>query len=377
MSINQRGPNEQTVRTYFEVLGWTVAKLKAGRTGKVADFRVCQGSNCFLCEVKTVESARANFPYTSIEYYHSQRKRRRDEIEKWMAENPDTRLFLRKDEREFIHGDVAEFTRKYRDRRKNTQYWFQRFAQAMKEYFTTSSPIRSLPYILRLDSQDLYRPTPDERDSFFKWLDREIQAIDEGRPSWHWDVQRWSDRAAFYSTFYPIHSPTHENDTKVKYQVSVLGPGKAGSLEVHVHSYGTLNLDSITRSVKAGLKQLESSASREADQQVPRVIALALKSGIGFEWGQLSSCITYLLKEHLDLSAIAVLRWTPNGKLPQDSHFLDQIEFYATTPAVPTFAVYHNSWLEGVKPLPIEAFGDRWSVQFCPISETAFSSLVI
>lgn len=324
-----------------------------------------------------MESARANFPYTAIEYYRDQRQKRRDEIEKWMTENPNTQLVSRKDEREFIYEDETKFTHRYGYRRRNTQYFFRRFAQAMEEYFAISSPIKNLPYILRLDSQDLYEPTPDERDAFFQWLDREIRAIDEGRPSLRWHAQRWSDSAAFYSTFYPIHSPSHPNDTKAEYQVSVIGPGETGPLEVHVHSYGTLNLDSITNNVEDGLKQLESSASQEADQQIARVIALGLKSGIGFEWGQLSSCITYLLKEHPDLSAIAVLRWTPDGRPPQDGNLLAQLEFCATTPAVPSFVVYHNSWLQNVKPLPVEAFGDKWSVQFCPINETAFSSLTI
>ncbi|RLE37097.1 hypothetical protein DRJ17_07245, partial [Candidatus Woesearchaeota archaeon] len=105
MNAKQRGPNEQIVQTYFEALGWAVTKLKTRENGKAADFRVCQDDSCFLCEVKTVESARTNFPYTSIEYYRGQRERRRDEIEKWMAENSNTRLFLRKDEREFIYED--------------------------------------------------------------------------------------------------------------------------------------------------------------------------------------------------------------------------------------------------------------------------------
>jgi hypothetical protein len=363
----QSGPNERTVREYFEKLGWTVAKLKAGRKGKAADFRICQRDDCFLCEVKTVASARANFPYDPIEHYQDQRRRRREEIEEWKVENPDMQLILHKDEYDFIYGDEAEFTRKYRRKRRNTQYWFRQFAQAAEKYFTTSSSVRTLPYILRLDSQDLYRPTPDEQDAFFRWLEEEIQAIDKGKPSRAWDAARWSEDAVFYSTFYSIHRPDHPDDTTVKYQVSVVGPFESGPIEVNVHSYGTLNLRSITTNVEKGLLQLESSASRESDQRIPRVIALKLESGIGFEWGELSSHIAHLLKENPNLSAIAVLRWTPDGQLPHNANFLARCEFYATTMAVPTFVVYHNSWLKDVKALPCGVFGDKWAVEFCPI----------
>jgi hypothetical protein len=368
MSTKQSGPNEQVIQAYFETLGWTVAKLSAGKKGEAADFRVCQSGNCFLCEVKTIESARANFPYTPIEYYREQKQKRKDEIERWMAETPDTRPILRKDEGEFMHEDEAEFLRKYGHRRRNTQYWFQEFARTMKRYFTTSSTIKDLPYILRLDSQDLYRPTPHEQDTFFKWLEGEIQAIDRREPSRRWHIQRWPGNVAFYSTFYQIHQPSHSNDTKAEYQLLIVGPRETDSLEVHIHSYGTLNLDRITSNVEDGLKQLESSASREVDQQIPRVVVLGFKSGVGFEWKQLLSCITYLLREHPDLSAIAVLRWTPDGTPPpQTGNLLAWLEFFATTPAVPSFVVYHNSWLQDIKQLPVDAFNDKWSVQFCPV----------
>ena len=85
---------ERVVREYFGSRpGWTVLKLDSGRA-RAADFRICVNSECFLCEVKTVESVRANFPGRPIEYYVEQRTKQQEEIERWTRENPDRRLIL-------------------------------------------------------------------------------------------------------------------------------------------------------------------------------------------------------------------------------------------------------------------------------------------
>jgi hypothetical protein len=278
-------------------------------------------------------------------------------------------LILRSDEREFIYGDESEFAKKYRNRPRNTEYGFKGFAKAMQDYFSNSS-IKDLPYILRLDSDDLYIPSLRERETFFKWLENEITAISRGEPTWHWHVQKWSELVASYSTFYQIHKPTHENDARAEYQLMVVGPSEDGTgpLEVAIHSYGVLNLERITSNVESGLEQLQSSASREEDQQIPRIIALAFESGIGLEWKALFSHITWLLESHPNLSAIAVLDWTPDATpLPRESGFMAWISYNMTTPVVPRFVVYHNSWLQNVKPLSVNAFSDKWSVQLSPV----------
>lgn len=360
--------NEKVIREYFEVRsGWKVTKLDLGKE-RAADFRICDSTHCFLCEVKTIESVRANFPFTPLDFYLEQRETRQDEIKKWMEENPDKQLILRPSEWQFIYGDEIEFTKKYRNRRRNTKKWFKEFAQTMKDYFASSS-IKDLPYNLRLDSNDLYVPNSQERESFFKWLEDEVKAIDEGTPCRYWQIQRLHyGRVALYSTFYQIHTPTTEDDMVSLYQLMVEGPYEAGSFKVNIHSYGGLNLDAITSNVETGLKQLEKSALRENDQQMPRTIVLAFASGLGFEWQQLETHIIWLLKNNLDLSAIAVLDWTPDGISPsQKEGFLAWIEFHAKTPMVPRFIVYHNPWLHEVKSLPVNVFNDKWSVQLSPI----------
>ena len=226
-----------------------------------------------------------------------------------------------------------------------------------------------MPYNIRLDSDDLYQPTKQEREIFFKWLENEIQAINEGKPSWQWVVEKPSyGNAALYSAFYLIHKPAHKHDTKSEYQLTIRGPFEIDSLEINIHSYGILNLKAITTNVESGLKQLESSASRENDKQIPCIIALAFESGMGLEWQQLSPHISWLLEEHPNLSAIAVLDWTPDGTPPLQEDGLEAwYQFFLTTPTVPSFVVFHNSWLQTTKPLSTNVFTDKWSTQLSPV----------
>ncbi len=359
--------NEQDVRGYFENRGWSVTKLDLGKE-RAADFRICDSNGCFLCEIKTIESVRANFPSKPYDSYSEERKRRQDEIKKWAEENPGKRLILSPEDRDFVYEDEDEFTKRYRNRRRNTEKRFREFVQTMEGYFASSS-IRDLPYNLRIDSNDLYVPTRDEQERFFEWLEGEIKAIDKGNTSRHWQVTKLQDgRVAWYSAFYKIHKREHENDIEAEYQLTIGGPRGYGSLGVNAYSYGGLNLDSITRNVEKGINQLKSSVSRENNNRIPRIIILAFQSGIGFEWQQLSSHIAYLLRNHPDLSAIALLDRTPDDTPPlQEEGFLAWIKFHAKSAIVPAFYVYHNSWLQNVKPLPVHVFSDEWSRQLCSI----------
>jgi hypothetical protein len=226
-----------------------------------------------------------------LDSYLEQRKKQQAKLREWMEENPDKRLILHSDDWEFICSDDFEFDKKYRRRRRNTEEWFRKFTQTMKDYLSNSI-IKDLPYSVRLDSDDLYVPNLAERKAFFRWLEEEVQAISIGCPSRHWHIQepRYGN-IYLYSTFYPIHVPADEDDVKAEYQLMIDGPRSTGGLEVNSYSYGRLNLDAITRNVESGLEQLEMSASREQDPQIPRIIILAFESGIGFEWQELSSHI--------------------------------------------------------------------------------------
>jgi hypothetical protein len=359
---------EQIIQAYFEQRpGWTVAKLDSGKT-PAADFRICHSEDCILCEVKTVVSVRANYPGKPIDSHLDQRKKKLEEIERWRTENPGKHLILPPGEFEFMYGDEADFIKKFGGRNRNTKKGFDKFDQTMKGFLASSS-VKDLPYRLRLDSDDLYSPNRAERDKFFEWLVSEIQEISQGNPSWQWQRDRVPlGETTLFSAFYEIHAAAHENDVKAEYQLTLEGPRGSGGLEVSIFSYGGLNLDAITRNVEAGIRQLESSAAREGDQQIPRVIALAFESGIGFEWPELFSHIVWLLKSHPDLSAVAVLDWVSDGTPPPlEDGFFAWVGFHATGPQVPRFIVYHNPWLHDVRALSTDVFSDEWSAQLTPL----------
>src|SRR3990170_4435617 len=106
---------------------------------------------------------------------------------------------------------------------------------------------------------------------------------------------------------------------------------------------------------------------RETDQQIPRVIALAFTTGLGFEWEELPPYITWILQTHPNLSAIAILDWIPDGTPPpEEEGFLVWAGFQISTRRVPRFIVYHNHWLQNIKPLPAHIFNDKWSIQDSP-----------
>lgn len=310
---------EQIVREYFESRsGWIVTKLDTGKQ-KAADFRLYDGNDYFLCEVKTVTSVRAN---------------------------------------------------KDSGRTKGTEKWFKEFIETMKRHFE-SLPVGNLSYILRLDSDDLYVPPRREVDTFLKWLENEIQLIHIGKPSKQWHVQKFlHGKYNIYSTRYPIHLPTYNNDAIAIYQLMLIGPREEGILEISGFGYGDLNLEAITSNVEDGVIQLQRSAARESDSQIPSFIVLAFESGLGFEYTRdsLSVHIAYLLTEHTDLSAIAILEKVPNGVPPPTSKddFFAWILFGITTTWLTRFIVYHNEQLQNVKPLPRHVFEGKLSTQLPP-----------
>jgi hypothetical protein len=359
--------NEQIVREYFEGQGWSAKKLDPqGRKslGRASDWKICHDNICFLCEVKTIYSVRANIPYTPVEYFIDKRKDLQTRVEAWKRSEPDKRLIMHREEYEFLYGDERDFRKKYQYRRRHTDYWFEReFAEPVQRYLTQQSSIRNLPYWVRLCSYGCYTPKPEERDDFCKWLEDGIRLIDEkGAPSWPpWVIDRRGPGVpAFYTAFYPIHKAAHTGDVEAEIQVLVVGPGKHDSLQVDIDCDGGLNLEAMTRNVEEARSQLKDTALREQKPTIARVVVLAFATGIDpSDWEELSAHIAWLLEEYHDLSAIAVLEWVPDGTLPpQEEGPLARLSFQAQAPCVPMFIVYHNSWLRNVEPLNTEAFDE-------------------
>lgn len=361
---NQSQQSEDIVRAYFEARpGWMVTKLDTGKN-QAADFRICDGVDCFLVEVKTIASVHANYPYNPLVYHTEQKQKRQAEIAKWLSENPDRHIVLPPGEWEYIRGDEAEFTKRYRHQSRHTEEAFKRFKDKMTAYFE-SSTVKDLPYRIRLDSDDLYVPNRAETEKFLSWLEGEVQQIYVGKPGWRWHVDRTpGTQTTLYSTFYPIHESTQENDPRVTYQINIEGPINQEQLELSIFSYGNLNLDAISSNVEKAVAQLHASVSREPDHQIPQVIILAFEGGLGFEWKELSSHITWLFDQHPDLSAIAVIDRAPVGTPPpQEDGFAAWFNYLQSATWKERFVVFHNERLQHVKPLPRSVFDDHLSVQ--------------
>ena len=419
--------NEQTIQSYLESQGWNVEKLDLDNSSSNADFLVCHQGYCFLCEVKTIRSVTANIPYTPAEDYFAEgRNRRRDEMQEWMNDNPDKRLVMPKEEREYYFGNESEFRARYRHRQRYTKEEFNDFKHAMQEYFENSS-VCNLPYLVRLDSDDCYVPPKAQKEHFFEQLERELQAIDRRfqealqelgkiiqadasmefdmhdllyqvmlyspenqavqlqhrrgffealtklvtiahsrsgeQDSWYWTIDSRPYNLPAYYLHHQIRRPQSEYDPGSSYSLMVHGPWRGDELEIQAFGYGQLNFDAIDSNVSKAVRQLQRSAETKG-RRLPRVIALAFAEGLGFEGATLPGYIAYWLREHPSLSAIAHLRWVPDGTPPpEEEGLVAYFDFLQSTPSVPRFVVYHNPWSEGVDSLYPSVFDDGLSVQ--------------
>lgn len=340
---------ECQVREYFESRGWSVEKLDLGGV-RAADFQICKDDICFLCEVKTVESVHANLPWApSLDVYETERKERQSANERWIKENPGSRLVSNSTDYEFVYGDQDTFRQKYGGRARFTEKNFKKFATEITNHFARSPTVQHLPFTVRLDSNDLYTPYGDEKEQFIEWLENELIAIASRKPiDYRWRVEKLPNSPTFHlDMFYPIHHSTRENDVNATYQMSITVPNYSDKLEVHISSYGQLNLDAITRNVESGLRQqLEATASREGFQGKPQVIVLAFAGGLAFEWGALWPHLSLLLQQNESLNAIAVLDRVKEGEPPEQQGGIEAFFSWlgSNQPWETRFIVVHNTW---------------------------------
>lgn len=372
--------NEEIVQRYFEDRGWSAVKLdRRGRSGheEAADWRICNPNSgyCFLCEVKTISSVHADIPYGPVEgYMLHKREKEIARLEELKRARLDTRLLVTPDHYRFLHDDEEELRRKYQHRRRNTEVWFREFVERL-ESDLSQSRIRNLPYRMALHRDDCYSPNKKEFESFSRWLEMELLGIHRGKPTIGWNVLRkGAGSSGWYCAFYPIHKAQHETDVDRRIQVMVIGPTRGANLEVQGYCYGTLNLDAITENVRKGSSQLESSASKEQNKRIPRVLVLSFETGIAelaLQWEELiEPHLAWLLEQYPNLSVLAVLEMVPDGSPPPQEEGLSAwLDFVRQARYVPRFMVYHNACLRGVEPLDQQVFNDNRSVQFRYISE--------
>jgi len=360
---------ENTFRESFENRpGWTVLKLDSGKH-KAADFQVCGEGDCFLCEAKTIDSTYANFAYRPIDYYMKEREHTRSLIERSQAENPQRKIVMTKDQYDLVYGDQTKFQEKYKNSPRNTEKYFKIFEEELIEFLSNSSKVKHLPYLLRIDSDDLCIPYGTKRKYFFQWLEKEIEAIGEGNISDLWKDNKLPFTKS-YHTFLGITMNETVGSNKPVYQINIEKLNSNGPLQIQVYSYGILNEAAIVQQIDGALIQLKASANRENDKTIPRIILLAFASGFGFEGNHLFMLISEQLKIHTNISAIAVLNQVPKTFHMQrkDEGILEWIETSSQSKRIPGFIVAHNPWIDtSVRPLDTKVFDMIGSVQFSPI----------
>ncbi|MBN2503298.1 MAG: hypothetical protein JXB38_21150 [Anaerolineales bacterium] len=335
---------ENTIQEYFEGHSWTVQKLdnpSRKEKEKASDYLLTGKGHKVLVEVKTIQSDRANIPWGSPrEHLEHRRQQFREEIEAFVNDNPEERVKVTADEWEFMHGEDAEVRKKFLKRR-STLSGFNRFKKTIEDHFSQPE-LRKYPVRIRLDSDDLYQPCPQQAEEFLKWLTKETIDIINGKPGNTWTTQSIADEITYYSNSYEFREKTHRRG---RLQISVEKLPSNCELEINIHSYGTINLDAITRNIQKGVAQLQSSAEFIGDLEIPRTVIIHLPSGIYFEsWQQLHEHISWLFEQFPNVSAIVVMEW----KMENDQ-------------MAPDFVVYHNENLKSAKPLPKEIFDHNHS----------------
>jgi hypothetical protein len=388
MESDRSQRNEQEVYRYFATRGWKVDKLDEGpKSEPSADFLICRNQYCFLCEVKTISSARADAPDSDIEDLAiRKRNKEREDIDSYIAANPDVKIVMPHEEWERLFGDEEQYRRKFRGRRRNTEEEFARFVTELRDYLQTRPAVRDLAYRVRFDSDNLYAPPRRERGSFYRWIEEQIEAIHAGRQSWEWTVHRPPDYDIIYqhhgpdfvfqhySTSHLLHKSQSESDVDYRISILVTGPIRAlNALEVEIHHYGVLNLAAIDQNVDKASKQLTSSARTVAGgTEIPKIVVLGIAGGFSFpeDWQLFADHVPSLFEKHLTMSAIAVLDWVPDGQPPDNEPttegVLKRLKWYSTVPWVMRYVVYHNPMLSGFAVLDRTIFDDRWTVQQGP-----------
>jgi hypothetical protein len=416
--------NEQATYDYFFSRSWQVEKLDRDDSQRSADFFIARETCAFLCEVKTIRSVVANIPYTpSADYFLDRRNLRREQIQLWIDDHPDKTLLMPREEWDYLFCKNSKFREWYGNRQRYTKHEFDEFVRDLHEHFAGSG-VSSLPYTVRLDSDDCCVPSKAKKGQFFEELERELRTIDTlfhqvlqasrviepdmseilhrvvdggsdreaptlderrvafgtlttllakahsyraGPEGWHWAVDDRPYNLPLYHLHYQIRKSPHQHDPGSAYALMVEGPRRTGGLEIDAFCYGELNFAAIDSNVHKAVQQLRRSAERKGGQ-LPRVIVLAFAGGLGFEERALPEYVAYWLREYKNVSAIAHLYWVPNeGSPPEGKESETDVELSSHMPSVPAFTVYHSRWLDNVDPLSSIVFDDGHSVQVCPI----------
>jgi len=251
--LDEEGRNEAYVGEYFRRREWQVDRIDSDEQKRPQglhkpDWLISSGDVQFLCEVKTVLSARRG-----------------------------------------CHQE-SEFDRHFRTPLKNI------FGEGR---------FHNLPYDVIVHNSTMTVPAEGETARFSKWLEDSLFRIHQGQKPRRW--KRFNSLSGyFYSGEYPLCSSAESRRT-VDVEVSQRETG--GGVRITIPAYGSINSRSLQSCIRKAKQQLDDEAQYRNDPTMPRVVAIAVHNGLQFDWSDAVRVVSDLLRRYTQLSAAALFIW--------------------------------------------------------------------
>lgn len=293
LKLSEQARTERYVAEYFLRRGWQVERIDEDAQ-KRPDWFISSGDTQLLCEVKTISSAR--------------------------------------------RGDHPE------------DIFDTNFRNPVLDYFQRGR-FRNLPYSIVLDDDTMTAPSKAEALQFAEWLGEALLKIHDGVLPTGWERVDYYLGVFFAATY--TFASTRPNGTSNRLHIRLSPERLVSQLHITIPAYGGINSGPLQDRVRKAVKQLDDEAHYRKNLAMPRIIAIALRDGIGFDWSATIDHLHALLCRYHQLSAIAILHWTPEA---DPFVHLDARWFLA-------FVVLHNQQSQMVNPLPALVFEDGFSKQ--------------
>jgi len=298
LELSEQARSEHCVAEYFLRRGWQVERI-AEDAQKRPDWFISLGDTQLLCEVKTISSAR--------------------------------------------RGDHPE------------DIFDTNFRNPVLAYFQRGS-FRNLPYSIALHNNTMTAPSKEEAIQFAEWLGEAVLKIDQSIIPIGWECVH-HHFGVFYAATYTFASG-RPNGTPNTLDIHLSREFHAARLHIMIPAYGSINSGPLQDRVRKAIRQLDDEAMYRKNLALPRVITIALRDGIRFDWSVTIDQLRNLLCRYSQLSAIAIFHWTP------ETHHLDTRWFLS-------FVVLHNQQSQHVNPLPALVFEDGYAKQHYDLEELA------
>lgn len=288
LKLSEQDQTERCIAEYFLRRGWYVERIDEDER-KRPDFFISFNDTQLLCEVKTISSSH--------------------------------------------RGDHPEDT------------FDKDFRNPVLNYFQRQS-FHNLSYSVVIDSDTMTAPSKEESSQFSQWLGESLISIHQGAIPYDWKCINYN-LGTFYLSEYKFLS-NRPNNTPNSLHIHISPKQFASHLDVFIPSYGGINTGPLRDRIKKAVTQLDDEANYRNKLLIPRIVAIALRGGLGLDFSTTINCLYTLLCSYKQLSAIAILNWIPETASLSTRWFLGWI-------------ILHNQ--QGTNLLPGSVFDDGYSKQ--------------